>query len=164
MLMKEIPLTKGRVAFVDDEDFERVNQFGWCAHSNGYQWYAVRNVLLPDGRRVTERMHRFVMGLRHGDPRQVDHKDRAQTLDNRRSNLRATLNQNQQNQGKRKNNTSGFKGVHKTRGKWQARITVNSRLIHLGLFLTPEVAARAYDATAMKYHADFAVTNKMLAA
>lgn len=43
--MKEIPLTQGQVALVDDEDFERVNAFKWCAkwHSKTKSFYAVRS-------------------------------------------------------------------------------------------------------------------------
>jgi hypothetical protein len=117
--MKEIQLTQGKVAFVDDSDFELVNQFKWHAYRElGRRWYAQRNVRLSDGR-TTQSMHRFIMGLEHGDPRQVDHRDRFHTLDNRRSNLRVTVTQNQQNVGKRKDNTSGFKGVywHETGGQ-----------------------------------------------
>jgi len=54
-------------------------------------------------------MHRDIMGLEYGDPHQVDHKKRMNTLDNRRSNLRVRSIRNQQNVGLRKDNTSATK-------------------------------------------------------
>jgi hypothetical protein len=86
------------------------------------------------------------------------------TLDNRRSNLRITIDRNPQNQCKHTNNKSGFKGVswHKATQKWQAGIQANSEQIYLGVFPTPELAANAYDDAALKYHDEFAVTNAML--
>jgi hypothetical protein len=115
-------------------------------------------------------MARFIMGLSYGDPRQVDHKNREETLDNRRSNLRITTKQNAQNIGITKRNTSGFKGVvlepagsnERTTNGWRARIRVGHKLINIGTYSTPEKAARAYDKAALKYHGSFACTNKML--
>lgn len=45
---------------------------------------------------------------------------------------------------------SNFKGVslHKGAGKWSAKIYIDGNQRHLGLFLAPEDAARAYDAAA----------------
>jgi AP2 domain len=109
-------------------------------------------------------MHRFIMNLDFGHPRQVDHKDREATLDNRRQNLRVTLDKNQQNQGKHKNNTSGFKGVcwDKRKAQWRARISAGGKSVLLGLFPTALDAAAAYDAAAKELHGEFAVTNASL--
>lgn len=61
------------------------------------------------------------------------------------------------------NNRSGFKGVYLHRGKgpncWYAQIRAHGRKIHVGAFLTPEEAARAYDEAAIKYHGEFARLN-----
>ena len=46
--MKQIPLTQGKFALVDDEDFEYLNQFKWCALKRPHTFYAVRN--LPNGK------------------------------------------------------------------------------------------------------------------
>jgi hypothetical protein len=163
--VKEIQLTKGMVAFVDDEDYERVNQFKWHAYFDGrYHWYTQRKVRLANGKWSTQDMHRFIMGLEPGDPRMVDHRDREQTLDNRRSNLRvATAAQNQQNAGLRKDSTSGFKGVSwETKStKWRMQIMDRGKKIHGGYFNCKIAAAAAYNYLAKTLHGEFAVLNDL---
>jgi hypothetical protein len=153
-MSKVIPLTQGQFAIVSDKDFEWLSQWKWYAawDSCTKSFYAVREV---NGRPL--RMHNAVWIHRHGTkPRgsQVDHANRI-TLDNRGSNLRlATRSQQAQNSGMRSSNTSGYRGVtwHCRVGKWEARIGVNGKRIHLGYFDDPADAARAYDAAALIYH------------
>jgi hypothetical protein len=88
----------------------------------------------------------------------IDHID-GDGLNNCRSNLRAaTVAQNQQNRGKPKNNSSGFKGVgwHKKTSKWRAYIRVQRVQRHLGFFNTKEEAAEAYRQAAEKIHKEYA--------
>jgi outer membrane usher protein FimD/PapC len=101
-------------------------------------------------------MHHEIMGYVG-----VDHKNH-DTLNNRRGNLRkANSSQQKWNQGKRKNNTSGYKGVcwNKEKSKYQVQIGVNGKQIRLGYFTSAKKAARAYDKAARKYHGEFAVLN-----
>ena len=91
----------------------------------------------------------------------VDHINRDR-LDNRRANLRMATNaQNQANVTKRQGMTSRYKGVsrHTATGRWQARISVEGKQMHLGYFAHEADAARAYDARAREVFGVFAQAN-----
>ena len=161
--MKEIQLTQGQVALVDDEDYERVSAHEWCAQKMRGSFYAARKVTLPNGKRVTQYLHRFLLGLAPGDARQGDHVN-GNTLDDRDENLRiVTKRQNMQAFKRPKSATasSTFRGVswHKRDQKWRAQIQLNGKQIHLGLFGDEEDAARAYDDAAIKFFGEFAQPN-----
>lgn len=155
--MKEIPLTQGHVALVDDADFESVSKFKWHA-TKGLSgiWYARRNVRKPDGTRMTQRLHQFLMpGVL-----MVDHED-GDGLNNRRYNLRhCTPSQNQCNSRKRAGSSTS-KGVswNLRQGKWIAYINLNGKRRHLGLFKSEDAAAQAYDTAARTLHKEFAAPN-----
>lgn len=86
--MKQIPLTKGLIALVDDADYDFLSQWKWCASFEA-KYYAVRwsrKEEHGDGKRFKIRMHRVVMGLREKGTEVVDHKDN-DGLNNQRSNL-----------------------------------------------------------------------------
>ena len=148
-----IALTQGRQAAVSPEDYDYLSQWKWC-YANGYAKRGVYNA----GSKVTVLMHRVVlerMGFK--DFKDTDHinRDRA---DNRRSNLRpATRTENGRNRGPQRNNKSGFKGVHwdKRLGKWQARIRVNGKNIHLGYFDNLQDAISARLSAEAKYFGEF---------
>jgi hypothetical protein len=106
-------------------------------------------------------MHRQILGLEKDDPRQGDHKEPRNTLDNRRKNLRIAPSQSENNYNQRKhsNNTSGYKGVtyHIQTKAWMAQIQVNGKYIYLGYRDTAEAAWRElYVPAALKYHGEFA--------
>ena len=166
-MAREIPLTKGQVAIVDDEDFEWLNQWKWYARWSKFtqSFYAVRNSSRSDGTRYTILMHREILGLHVGDMRRGDHVQAGDTLNNKRYNLRiSTALQNNQNARKRLDNSTGFKGVawHDC-GQWVARIRVEAKLKYLGLFGPKDEgkieAARAYDRAAIKHYGEFALLN-----
>jgi hypothetical protein len=152
--MKEIPLTRGKVALVDDEDYDFLNQWKWYCSDEGY---AVRNIWLANGRHGAIKMHRAINQTPEG--LETDHINHDR-LDNQRANLRtATTNQNQWNQKTRKNNNShGIKGVcwHKRAHKWEAHITAFKKQHHLGYFTDVEEAAQVYKEAAIKYFGEFA--------
>lgn len=143
--MKSIPLTKGLVALVDDEDFEFLNQYKW--HSS--HGYAVR----LKGTKG-DRMHRVIMNA--PSDMFVDHIN-GNRADNRRANLRVcTPGENGKNKTLFVTNKSGHRGVYWNKNKWRAQICVNRKQIYLGRFDTLEDAAQAYKDAAIKHHGEFA--------
>lgn len=154
--MKQIKLTKGQFALVDDEDFERINANKWCVsiHHSGY--YAHR--FSKTSKKIVY-MHREILNAGAGST--TDHIN-GNTLDNRRANLRLCTNsQNLGNRGKPSNNKSGYKGVswHTKERKWKAFICSNRKTKGLGSYTNKEDAARAYDKAAKEMFGEFARTN-----
>src|SRR4051812_728933 len=105
--MKEILLSNGLVALVDDQDFDALAQYSWHYKLSG--GYAAANSPSESGP-VQVRMHRLI--LQAPDGMQVDHIN-GNGLDNQRANLRlASRSTNQANTFLSSQNTSGYKGVY----------------------------------------------------
>ena len=157
--MKEIQLTQGKIALVDDEDFERINQWKWCAiRIRDDYYYAVRRIAIgkrSENKGKTIIMHRVIMGTVPGI--EIDHKNR-NGLDNRKENLReATRAQNTINTRTRITTWSGLRGVdwYPKYNQWRARITIDKKTIHLGYFDTKEEAHQVYTARAVEAFGEF---------
>jgi len=159
--MKTIPLTQGKVALVDDADYEWLSKHKWYAYKSRNNFYAARNVY-KNGKWIRLiHMHRAILNLKPGDKRQCDHQ-KHNGLDNRRDMIRICTNtQNQYNQSPQKNCSSTFKGVtwEKNANKWRARIQVSGKDISLGYFHIEAEAAKAYDKAAIKHYGEFAWLN-----
>lgn len=118
--------------------------------------------LSVDGR--VYRAHRLAWFYVHGVwPNDgLDHKD-LDKKNNAIGNLReATQSQNGVNNGVRKNNTLGVKGVSKHGDRFKASVMVKRKRLHIGIFDTAHEAARAYDNSAIQHFGEFALTNQQL--
>lgn len=116
-----------------------------------------RDITKPAGtvNKTTGYVHIMMNGKRHQAHRlawlwmtgsfpalDIDHIDHVRA-NNRWSNLREVDNaENQKNQSRRMDNTSGYQGVswHKQSRKWQARVMLDGKNIPFGYYSTPEAA------------------------
>lgn len=157
-MAKEIPLTQGQVAIVDDEDHEWLSQYKWCCARRR----AARGVSNGKGSSRMHFMHNYIMSPPPGYV--VDHIN-GDGLDNRRSNLRiCTQAENLRNRGKfRGKRASIYKGVSRSPksriNPWVATIKIDGKIIRLGSFPTENDAALAYNEAALRYHGKFARLN-----
>ncbi len=171
--MKEIALTQGQVALVDDEDHEELSRFKWHAAAKMVKgekaFYAARTIIestLVDGktfsRKIVIYMHRLILGAIGS--LKGDHRN-GNTLDNRRENLReCTKAQNNMNARKPSHGLSSpYKGVvlFKRDGRFRAYIKKDGKQRHLGYFDTQEGAAMAYNQAAKELFGEFALLNQV---
>lgn len=168
--MKTIPLFVGRgrkcyqseyVAFVDDEDYPKLNRYRWFILVKRYAYARI------DGQMVL--MHRLILNPRKGLV--TDHAD-GNGFNNQRENLRAcTVSQNRANsryQLSKITPLGHYRGVEPSRTKsvhskltnpWRAKITFKSKPIDLGSFKDAHTAALMYDFWATALHGEYARTN-----
>jgi hypothetical protein len=162
-MSREIPLTQGKVAIVDDADYEWLNQWKWFCIGKGGQRVA-RNEPCKTGnrRQQTIYMHRAIMDA--STDQIVDHIN-GDPLDNCRCNLRfATQAENSRNRKRSiTNQSSNHKGVnfHKRDKRWCANIGHNGKTIFLGEFNEEIDAAKAYNDAAQKLFGEFARLNDL---
>jgi len=157
--MKKINVGHEQFALVDDDDFDWITKWRWHLNQQGY---AVRKVYINGRKGGSYRvaMHRVIAGT--PENMHTDHIN-GDPLDNQKSNLRVCTNkENMKNRKLNSNSSTGYKGVHlhTKLKKWVARIGVDGKRIHLGVYDTPEAAALAYNAAALKYHGEYARLNK----
>lgn len=133
---------------VDECDYQRLNAYRWWSVDMGGYVYAFTKI---DGKRVG--MHRLIVRAPEG--KVVDHIN-GDTLDNQRSNLRVCLqSENMRNRKQSSHSSQPYKGVEACKGRWRARITVDGKRRHLGLFDLPEDAHKAYAAASKALHGEF---------
>lgn len=158
--MREIPLTRGLSAMVDDEDATLVSQWKWYAHGRAGGFYAARREC-HGGRLIL--MHRLI----NGTPEDMitDHID-GNGLNNRRGNLRdATPLQNMMNKAPNRGGSSPLKGAWfdpnpRNTKPWRSAIRLGGKAKYLGRFATQHEAAAAYAQAASEHFGDFACTER----
>lgn len=129
--MKRLKVFGGVYSKVDWPDFEKFKSRVWFVTSKGYVVASIKGRLVY--------LHRLI--LRPSKGKMTDHKN-GDRLDNRRVNLRAvTPAVNARN--RHDVPTSGKIGVSRFKDKWRARIKVDYKSIHLGLFDKKEDAIKA---------------------
>lgn len=158
--MKTIKLSKGQIALVDDEDFEKLNQYNWFAikGKSDVTYYAARHSSRKSGKRKTILMHREILGITDSK-KFIDHKDH-NGLNCQKSNMRTCS--SQENQYNRTGyGSSDYLGVtwDKCNNKWKASISINGKQKHIGRFSNEKEAAIARDEAAKKHHGEFANLN-----
>lgn len=154
--MIEVELTQGFKAVVDDQDGPLVLPFKWYALRSDKTVYAQRR---QGHAGVFISMHGLILPPPAGF--QIDHKD-GDGLNNTRSNLRiCTQAENNRNRSKFSSGTSRFIGVNwnQQKQKWQCRIRVNQKDVHLGWFADEVEAAHHYDFAAIQCVGPFARLN-----
>ncbi len=160
--MKEIKLTRGKVALVDDEDFHALNKSKWYAHkyTKGDIWYAARRIHKVDGYKdMTIFMHVQIMGDKEG--LEIDHIN-TNGLDNQKNNMRhCTSSQNQMNTKKREGCSCKYKGVYwdKKLKHWRVRVKMGGVFVYQKLFKDEMEAAIAYNNAVLIHFGEFARLN-----
>tara|TARA_R110000822_G_scaffold109972_1_gene239959 strand:+ start:851 stop:1330 length:480 start_codon:yes stop_codon:yes gene_type:complete len=158
--MKEIQLTQGKVAIVDDDMFDFLNQWKWHIYKQNRNNYYARRTIRVNNKQKHIVMHRLIIKC---EGKIIDHIS-GNGLDNRRCNIRVcNKSENPINRRININNLSGYKGVSwfKSCKKWRAQIQYKKIVYFLGTYEKRIDAARAYNAAALKYHGEFANLNKI---
>ena len=167
--MKKVPLTQGKFALVDDEDYDRVMLHKWMyrkptKRSPSHYAFRTPTLVTDDGvkKQINESMHRFIMNVSSKSWTEVvvDHIN-MDGLDNRKCNLRLcdrfeNLWNNRRSPGK-----SGYIGVRKEKNKYMARISISGKAMYLGLYDTKEEAAKAFNKAAKRLRGEFAKLNNV---
>lgn len=158
----EIKLTQGKTAIIDEEDWEKISKYKWCAWRGDKIWYAVSYIPGTRNPQKFVRLHRVIVDALEGE--EVDHIN-TDGLDCRKENLRrCTKSQNGHNREKYRCNKSGYKGVfyrkEDVKNPYIANITKEHRRTYIGKFATAEEAAKAYNEKAKELFGEFARLNE----
>jgi hypothetical protein len=134
---REIPLTRGLFAIVDDEDFERLSKWKWHANLQSSRFYAARTL-----KKIL--MHNVVLGHAQNRKIVVDHINR-NSLDNRKCNLRLVTQSENLLNHKRKQDGIVYRGDFPK--PWRLRIRIGKyKRKHIGIYATRQEAEEALHA------------------
>lgn len=150
-ITKRLHLPNGKVALLDEDDYERLKNYRWTLQPHGYVAY-----------HKTIYLHKEILKTKKDEI--VDHIN-GDILDNRKNNLRiATRSQNAVNRKKGKRNKYSllYRGIKFRKGlkkPWIARIGYDHQTKHIGYFATEKEAAMAYNNKAQELYGEFAKLN-----
>lgn len=151
--MKNLNTADNFICSVDDEDYDRLCKYTWHRGKG-----SVARTFRVGHRTIRVSLASEVM---QNINIMYDHVDR-NPLNNNKSNLRpANYSQNGGNRTKQLGTTSKYKGVYWDRAskKWHARIQLLGKRIQLGRYASEELAAKAYDDSAVLFFKEFANLN-----
>ena len=154
--MTRVPLHRGGIAIVDDDDAARVNEFQWRLHiDKGTNSYAFARNTVKAG---YSNLHRFILKAERGQI--VDHID-GNGLNCTRENMRICDAKGNRRNSRPIGGSSKFKGVSwdKQRERWRAIIYCDGVMYRLGRFRNEIDAALAYDDAASRLFGEFAWLN-----
>ena len=164
--MKKIPLTQGKFAIVDDEDFHYLNRFNWFTSNNKKgNYYAIKKFSKRNNQKSFEISMAYMIINTDTVNSMITHKNR-NTLDNRKQNLIKTSWHSTRHNKKStsKNKTSIYRGVCLRKGiktrPWRMMIQKN-KVKQQYYFKTEKDAAIAYNKRARELYGDMAYQNKI---
>lgn len=130
----EIPLKSGTQGYaIVDKEYSWMLNHKWHKGSYGYATGKI------DGKVI--RLHHIIMPVKKGFD--VDHINQDK-LDNTSNNLRYTSRSINSLNSSHIKGEIPFRGVHRYKDMFRAKIKINGKQIYLGLYKTPEKAAKAY--------------------
>lgn len=158
-------ITKSNVSiFVDDEDFDMLNIYSWWIETvHGLKYARTERKVLPDETPTSRGirkvfMHRMILNV--SNPKIIVDHINGNPLDNRKGNLRiCNIAQNARNASRRKDSTTGFKGVWRytyDKSRFVAQICHDKKRYRLGMFDTAEDAHKAYCEKAKELFGEYA--------
>lgn len=148
---------ENRFCIIDKKDYNIVKDYRWKVSQDSNTFYVQGR---KNGKGHPIPIHRVLFNLTDSKTT-VDHIN-GNGLDNRRQNLRVcTQLENNKNAKIRKDNTSGYKGVHKMKNRYSARIQSNGKRITIGYYDTAEDAAKAYNDYSLKLHGNYGKLNEI---
>lgn len=148
--MKEVRLTRGKVALVDDDLFDIISSYKWSIAERKHGFYAQKSFTGMNGKNAPMLMHHLIAG--HPlKGKVVDHLN-GDGLDNRRSNLRiCTYSENVRNSYKKRNGSVTHVYFRKRERLFVAQLWVNGKTKHIGYFRDAETARKAVLETSILY-------------
>lgn len=159
---KWLVLKGGEKVMVDAEDYELLKEKVWVLRKSRKRESQVISMVWNGKKSIIETTY-LAREIMKEHQKVVVRKNPVE-LDFRKSNLiAATRKEKERMREKTKMaTTSKYKGVswRKQSGRWSANICVDNKRMYLGLYLSEEDAAKAYNEAAKKHFGEFAFENK----